>query len=543
VTSPALAPDSITSTARSQARQARAARRTERRWAWGSAGLAALATAIIAAPGLNNELFRDEAVTADVAARTPGQVLDLLGTIDVGHALLYSLVNVLPIDSGSPWQVRLVSLLPVVAAGAILAAWASSFLGRSSGLLVALTWPLMPATVGVSLFARDYGLATLFALLSTLALVGGLMRPPGSDGLARRVWWGYVAALVLMVHCNLFALFLLPAHAVAVFLLRRDRRDAVMAWVRSSAIAVAACLPLVVAIARQPDPISWVAPPLLRDLVIIPNRILGGSGYGTDEAPSGAAVLTVLLLALCAWAVIRTLREWLHHREQQDIAVVTVVLATAWLLVPVVCSALVSLERPVFVARYLWFIAPAVVLLLATLPRATRRAVGAQPDGPGRLTKRGSLAQWWWVAAVPLVVLVAGAGPRAGLLAPQGEVDYRGAVTYLAASARPGDVFVSDDPSYNFLRSGLGAAAGGVLPVRDVLVARTGAERGDISAEEFPQEAWGRLLANSDRVWVVAKPGDEPGPREAAVQAGRERVEDRRFDGLILRLYAASKTN
>jgi len=543
VTAPALATDSVTSTTRSQARQARATLRTERRWAWGSGGLAALATAIIAAPGLNNEFFRDEAVTADVAARTPGQVVDLLGTIDVGHALLYSLVSVLPIDSASPWQVRLVSLLPVMAAGAILAVWSSISLGRLAGVLVALTWPLLPATVGVGLYARDYGLATLFAVLSTLALVVGLMRPNSSEGLARRVWWGYTTALVLMVYSNLFALFLLPAHAVAIVLLRRERRDALVAWAKSSCIAVAACLPLVVSVARQPDPISWVAPPLLRDLVIIPNRILGGSGYGTNEAPAGAAVFSVLLLALCTWAVVRTLRAWLHDREQQDIVGVTVVVATAWLLVPVVCSVLVSLERPVFVARYLWFVAPAVVLLLATLPRSTNMAAGVQPDEGQTLTLRRFIARWGWVAAVPLVVLVAGAGPRAGLLATQGEVDYRGVVTYLSAEARTGDVIVSDDPSYNFLRSGLESAAGGALPVRDVLVARTGVERGDIPAEEFPEEAWGPLLAGSERVWVVANAGDQPGPRESAAQAGRERVEDRRFDGLILRLYTSGRAN
>jgi hypothetical protein len=377
----------------------------------------------------------------------------------------------------------------------------------------------------------------LFAVIASILLIRHLSAPE-APGTSLRPWWGYVAAIALMVWCNLFALLLLPAHALAVIAITRQWRGRTLAWLASAGAALLACLPLLVLVLRQPDPINWVAPPLLSDLIIIPNRIIGGSAYGTNEAPSGAAAFTVLILVLCVVAAARVLIPWLRHRGVADAAVVTAVVSASWLIVPVLCSALVSLERPVFVARYLWFVAPAAVLLLATLASAVAsNPASAAVSGRRAAPARNSMRPWLWVVVVPVVVLIAGAGPRQGLLETQGGVDYRGTVAFLAEAARPGDVLVSDDPGYNFTRSGLESAAGGPLPIDDVLVARTGVERGDIPAEEFPEEDWEGLLADAERVWVIANPGDEPGPREALAIQGRERVEDLRFDGLILRLY------
>lgn len=538
MTSPSLAPDPTTS-GRAQARQARAVRRTRQVWAWGSGLAAGVLTALVAAPGLNNEFFRDEAVTADAAARTPGQILDLVGTLDVGHTLLYLIVSVLPIDPSSVAQVRIVALVPVMLAGALLAAWTSMALGRAAGVLTALTWPLMPATVGVALYARDYGLATLFAVLASLALIGGLTGRAAAGGSARRVWWGYTAAVIVMVWANLFALLLLPAHALAVFLLRRDRREAVLAWGRSVALAVVACVPLVLLVARQPDPINWVAPPLLRDLIIIPNRIIGGAAYGTNDAPSGAGLLTLCLLALVVVALARTVLPWVRGRRITVIDDVTVVVAGAWLIVPIATAALVSLERPIFVARYLWFVAPAVVLLLATLARRPSLDAGQVSAEQGASPRSLRRSAWVWGLGVPLMVLLVGAAPRSGLLATEGAVDYRGAVAFIAERAQPGDVVVDDDPSYLFARSGLEAAAGGTLPARDVLVVRSGAERGDIPPEEYPEDVWPEVLEPSDRVWVVTNDRPDAGPREAIAEQGRDRVEDENFGGLVVRLYEA----
>ncbi len=520
---------------RRRARSERDDQRRARRWAVATGVTAAALTAVVAAPGLDNEFFRDEAVTADVAGRSLSQVLDLVGTIDVGHTLLYALVSALPLDPTSVAQIRLVSLIPIMIAGALAAGWATFALGRAAGVLTALVWPLMPATVGAAVYGRDYGLATLFAVIASILLIRHLSAPE-APGRPLRPWWGYVAAIALMVWCNLFALLLLPAHALAVIAITRQWRGRTLSWLASAGAALLACLPLLLLVLRQPDPINWVAPPLLRDLIIIPNRIIGGSAYGTNEAPSGAAAFTVLILVLCIVAAARVLIPWLRHRGVADSTVVTAVVSASWLIVPVLCSALVSLERPVFVARYLWFVAPAAVLLLATLASAATPAA-APASGRRAASVPSSVRPWLWAVVVPVLVLLVGAGPRQGLLETEGGVDYRGTVAFLAEAASRGDVLVSDDPGYNFTRSGLESAAGGPLPVDDVLVARTGVERGDIPAEEFPEEDWEGLLADAERVWVIANPGDEPGPREALAIQGRERVEDLRFDGLILRLY------
>jgi mannosyltransferase len=280
-------------------------------------------------------------------------------------------------------------------------------------------------------------------------------------------------------------------------------------------------VPLVIAVALQPTPINWVAPPLAEDALIIPERILGGSAYGTAEAPVGAGLLAALLLVLMVAAVVRGAGS---RRPEVRLAAVA---GAAWWLLPLLVAFAVSWVQPVFVARYLWFIAPAVVLLLAALVAS----VGSQ--GP-----RSSRTAWGAALLVAALLLAVGAGPRAEVGGAQGDADYRGARALIEQQVQPGDVLVVDDPEFLFARSGLLAAGGGEpLPVPEVLVVIPADEAGRLAPIEKPAKEWLDALAVAPRVWVLTSDRPSPGPRETLAAGRREEVVDERFGGLVVKRY------
>jgi mannosyltransferase len=395
--------------------------------------------------------------------------------------------------------------------------------------MAALAWPLLPATVGMALYARDYGLATLFVTSATLVLLDRLLVPDEPKARARARWIGYGLLIAAAGWSNLFALLVLPAHAVLVAWRWRAAGGDGLAcgpatatrWAVAAAAGVVGVLPLVVAVALQPTPINWVAPPLAEDALIIPERILGGSAYGTAEAPVGAGLLAALLLLLMVASVVRGLGSGTPAVRLAAVA------GAAWWLVPLVVAFAVSWVQPIFVARYLWFVAPAVVLVLS----AGVATVGGQGQ-------RSSRMAWGAALLIAAVLLAVGAGPRAEVGQAQGDADYRSARALIVDQVQPGDVLVVDDPEFLFARSGLLAAGGGVpLPLPEALVVVPADAAGRLAPIERPVEEWLDTLAPAPRVWVLTSDRRSPGPRETLAAGRREEAVNERFGGLVVKRY------
>ena len=151
----------------------------------------------------------------------------------------------------------------------------------------------------------------------------------------------YFAALVLVVQ---FA-------ALVAF---RPPRALRTRWSITIAAVILLCLPEAVFASREgAQELGWIATPTLSDLTHLPSGLAGG---------------LVLAILLSAFACYGFARAWASHRRRQA------GFAAAWLLAPVVLDFVGSrLGHPLFVARYLIVVLPALLLLagagVAALPR------------------------------------------------------------------------------------------------------------------------------------------------------------------------------
>ncbi|MYS17804.1 glycosyltransferase family 39 protein, partial [Streptomyces sp. SID4982] len=145
---------------------------------------AALATAL----GLwgltrRGSMWRDESVTYQVAHRTPGELLELLGRIDAVHGLYYLLMHgVFALWDGGLLALRLPSVLATALAAAGVGALGTRLAGPRPGLLAGVLFALLPAIQWYAQEGRSYALVTAGVVWATYLLVRGLRSAaPG--------WW------------------------------------------------------------------------------------------------------------------------------------------------------------------------------------------------------------------------------------------------------------------------------------------------------------------------------------------------------------------
>jgi hypothetical protein len=123
-----------------------------------------------------------------------------------------------------------------------------------------------------------------------------------------------------------------------------------------------------------------------------------------------------LLLAACL--------VWRGHKSR----LASLAVLVCWLYVPILGFFLITLARPMYTARYLIFVAPAYLLLLAA-------GVAA-------------VAGWSrWLAGLWLAALLVLSGSGVWLQAQTPlKADFRGATTYLASRLEPGDLILFQIP-------------------------------------------------------------------------------------------------
>ncbi|MEV4492451.1 glycosyltransferase family 39 protein [Micromonospora coxensis] len=161
--------------------------------------------------------WRDELATWSAATRPLPDLFRLTGTVDAATGPYYLLLHGwVRLFGDSPAALRLPSALAMAAAAGLTAVLGRRLFGAGAGLLAGLLLAVLPGTSRYAQEARPYALATLFAVLATVLLVRALDRP----GRAR--WAGYAAAVAALGLTHLLALTLLPAHALAVLIARRE---------------------------------------------------------------------------------------------------------------------------------------------------------------------------------------------------------------------------------------------------------------------------------------------------------------------------------
>ncbi|GHB21221.1 hypothetical protein GCM10010377_08650 [Streptomyces viridiviolaceus] len=437
----------------------------------------AVPTAVMLAIGLwgvnRGGMWRDEAVTFQVARRTVPQIWRLLHGVDAVHGLYYLLMHAVLAVDPVPGEVvlRLPSVCGAAATAGLVAALGARLARPRVGLWAGLLYAVTPMAGHYAQEGRSYALVAAGAAGATLLLVRLL------DG-AARAWWPY--GLVVAVTCLLheLAVLVLCAHAVTLALARAGRA-VWWRWCRAVGAVGVVLAPLVIVSQGQAAQVGWLPVPGWGSA----ERVLRSFAAG----PTGPVFWGCVVLVLLG----------LGRRRLS-------VVAGPLMVVPPAVLMGVSQVRPVYDDRYVLYALAGAPLLVAV---GGDRLAGVMGRG----------LRWPGGRRVPRVRPVALAGVAAVAVAflqhlplhrvdrtPATRADNLAGVSVLAArEIRAGDpvLFL---PS--IARRAALAYPAAFAGARDLALRESGPRSGTLYGREAGPVELRRRLAGADRVWVVVEP-------------------------------------
>jgi mannosyltransferase len=322
--------------------------------------------------------WRDEADTVSAVSRSLPQLIRLLGHVDVVHGLYYLLLwPVARVAGTGEIATRLPSALAMAAAALGIAAIARRLASRRAALCAGLLFAALPEVSVQGHDARPYAMITAAAVLASYLLVC-VADDPRPARLA-----GYGMSLVLLGYLHLFALLLVPAHAIALAAPGRKPAGLYRRWLAAAAAAGAASAPLAALGWTQRGQIGWIQRPGWGDAGQLVISLAGGS------------VLAAVLIGLLAAR--GTVRDGGPGAHGASTGRRLTWLAVPWLVLPPAALLAASAIKPVYYLPYVVFCLPAVALLagsgLATLdwpPRVAAAVLLAAVIAPAQLAIRAS---------------------------------------------------------------------------------------------------------------------------------------------------------
>ncbi|WP_348652429.1 glycosyltransferase family 39 protein [Streptomyces sp. ATE26] len=431
-------------------------------------------------------MWRDEAVTFQVARRTVPQIWRLLHEVDAVHGLYYLLMHaVLSVHPGEV-VLRLPSVCAAAATAGLVAALGTRLARPRVGLWAGLLYAVSPMAGHYAQEGRSYALVAAGATAATLLFVRAVRG--GS-------WWAYGTVVALTCWLHEFAVLLLPAHAVSLALARVAPR-VWRGWGRAAALAGLALLPMVLVSESQSAQVAWLRPPTRATALGLLRTFLGPAD------PVFGVCLCLALMALLGAA---------GRRGVPTCAGVAAPLA----VVPPATLMLVSQLSPLYVDRYVLYALSGAPLLVAA---------GADRLLPPRAGARvAALAG----AAAVLLVLTHQLPLLRADRDPARRPDDLAAVARAAdRRLRPGDaVLFLPEQTRNTALTYPAAFRG----ARDVALTESAAVSGTLYGREAGPPDLRRRMARLDRVWVVAdrdvlagrwRPGSPVERTKSAVLAG-----------------------
>ncbi|WP_371598184.1 hypothetical protein [Streptomyces sp. NBC_00564] len=412
-------------------------------------------------------MWRDEAVTFQVARRSVPQIWQLLHSVDAVHGLYYLLMHVVLTPHPGEVALRLPSVCGAAATAGLVAAMGVRLCRPRVGLWAGLLYAVTPMTGHFAQEGRSYALVAAGVAGATLLLVRAL-RTGG--------WWAYGGTVAVTCLLHEFAVLVLLAHAGTLALARVPRRTW-WRWGCAAGAALLVLLPLALVSQGQSAQVAWLPMP----------------GFGSADrllrAFAGPRQLVfVPYLVLIALA----LRSPLARRGELTLRAVALPL----MVVPPAVLMTVSRFWPLYDERYVLYALAGAPLLAAA--------------GAERL-----------VAMVPRLALSSLSGVLTGVLAialvfvwqlpllrkdriPDRRPDNLAVVSAVAGrELRPGDpvLFL---PS--LVRRSALAYPNGFRGVRDIALREPGPVSGTLYGQETNPGELRRRLDRLDRVWVVAEP-------------------------------------
>jgi mannosyltransferase len=279
-------------------------------------------------------------------------------------------------------------------------------------LLAAFLTATSPYLIWYGQEGKMYALVVVLVLVSMECYLAALER----GGWGR--WLLYVVVTSIACYVHLIAALMIPVQMLLFFVMGGEIRKARWKpWLVSIAALTLPYLPLV----------RWQLPLLLAGgdtgYRFVPLRemllsLLTSYSLGVVQSATVWSVSLFVGLLLAAGLL------WQGHRSR----LASLAVLACWLCVPVVGFFLITLVRPMYTARYLIFVAPAYILLLA-----------AGVMGVARWSRW--LAGLWLVALLVLNSLGVWLQARIPYKA-----DFRGATAYVASHLEPGDLVLFQIP-------------------------------------------------------------------------------------------------
>jgi mannosyltransferase len=290
-------------------------------------------------------LWQDELATFTASTRSLHDLAELVRERDGVLASYYAFMHLWTDAFGaSPLALRIPSALAMAGSAAVTALIGARLFNSLAGLIAGVLLALLPVVSEFGQDARPYALTLLVAALSTLLLLRALERPEMTR------WGLYCVSLIGLGATQLTGLFIVGAHGFAVvssWHRRRDRR--LVGWLAACGGAAVAMLPVLYLALQQTEQVAGVAPTSWGAIWAFPRQLFGA------PLVAGAVIALGLLAAL---------------RQR-----VASLFCLALGIVPVAFVLLISIEQPLFRARYLLFTLLGWVLLAgAALSRVGKAA-------------------------------------------------------------------------------------------------------------------------------------------------------------------------
>jgi mannosyltransferase len=502
-----------TGAAKTGAAQARSGPGTAAPAATGTAGpiwlpvLPALVTACVVAIGITvPSYWRDEGSTVAALDRPFGALLRMLGNVDAVHGTYYVVMWPLARLMGTGELVlRTPSLLAMAVAAGLVTAIGRRIASPVVGVAAGLVFAISPMVTEYGQMARSYAMVTLAAAITSYVLVRIF-----EDDSKRARWVWYGLGMAVLGALNIFALLLIPAHAVTMLLRYRGRagearRATFLRWLVAAGAAFVIDSPLINLSYHQRIQIAWVPPPNLESVgnvldllgppwmtVAILATILAGGTVSlvgavrarnrkaAGQVPAGAADTAAGAGAGAGvgWGPICSL-------------------CVPWLVLPPAVLLIASaVAKPVYTDRYILFCMPAFALL-----------VGAGLVGLLRLPGPRAVG---WVAALTAFVVMATLGYNLQVYyrQPAGHADnIRQADQIIAANARPGDELIYNWPLFMSISA---AYPDGLGRLPDPQVKEAAIPSGTLAGTTVSHAVLLQRLAHVRRLWVIEVNGNPP---------------------------------
>ena len=415
--------------------------------------------------------WRDEAATLAAVRRPFGGLIAMLGNVDAVHAAYYIMVwPLVHVIGAGEFVVRLPSAVATAVAAAAVAAIGRRLISSWAGLMAGLMFAVLPAVTRYAQEARSYAMVIAVAAIASYVLV----RAVGAAPERRRRWLvGYGVSLAAVGILNIFALLLIPAHAVTIVLDYRrraggpDSRRLVIGWLIAAAASVVVASPLLVLGWSERGQISWLAV----------NK--SSSGLGTLLTLDGSILVTFAVVAVIGISLVVS-SEAGRERLQAAWPWPMIELTVPWLALPPLILLTGSLITPLYTSRYILMCLPALALIC-----------GAALAALGRIAGPVALA----------AILLAGLPTQLTQRGPAGHYDdIRSLDKVVAVQARSGDVVLYANPN----AESFGAAYPyGLDALRNIALKQAAIPSGTLAGTTAPLAVIRQRLGQVSRVWVV----------------------------------------